>query len=218
MIRLQYLLFLSALSLVSAGFLAGSVWAQTEGPEAWQKNAPAPAPSGASSNLMQLYDDQVRLDSGHLLLDQPHRTDVQVAEWAMQKVSLALNVDPTSFEIDQKNVSINFDPYGFQEYKDWLTKSGILPTLQAQKLRMNSFAQGTPLLLSEGALEGSYRWLFEIPLMISYYDQATKSLKGKRNTDTATRTIRIRVQVGRSDAQEKDGLLIERWSIAGAEN
>ena len=166
----------------------------------------------SQSKLMGIYDEEVAQDV--VPLDKPHRTGEQLVTWTEDRVTAAMNVDPAEWDSHLKRLQPDFAPYGLQEYQNYLQSSGIMDVLKTQNLRLNAIMDGTATLLSEGALSGSYRWLYQVSLMLSYYDAGTKTAKGQGGK-VQNRKLVVRVQIGRSSiAQNDDKIVIERWSIA----
>lgn len=180
----------------------------TEAPFATDKAASA----NSGSKLMSIYDTQASQDN--VPLDRPHRTGEQLVTWTEDRVTAAMNIDPSEWDAHMKLLQPDFAPYGLQEYQNYLQTSGIMDVLKTKNLRLNAIMDGTATLLSEGALSGSYRWLYQVPLMISYYDASVKTAKGQGGK-VQNQKFSIRVQIGRSaTAQNDDQIMIERWSIA----
>ena len=176
----------------------------------FQTDAAAPKTSG--SGLMGLYDTERSEDV--VPLDKPHRTSEQIATWVEDNVTTAMNIDPSKWDAQQKKIRLQFDAYGFQEYQNYLKSSGILAALQSNKLRLNAIADGPSILLSEGALSGSYHWLYQMPLMLTYYDQDIKGLR-KGQARPQNRKVMIRVQIGRTASGNDDNhVFIEHWTVA----
>jgi hypothetical protein len=87
-------------------------------------------------------------------------------------------------------------------------KNGLTKVLESKKYYIRSFVQETPLLLNEGTVEGRYRWLYEVPVMISYMD---RNMHGYKDVQPVSQTITLKIQVGRAADQSKD-ILIESWT------
>ncbi len=179
----------------------------------FQTDAAAPASNG--SKLMGMYDAERLQDI--VPMDKAHRTGEQIASWIEDSIVTSLNIDQPDWNIHQKKVAPLFDPYGLQEYKKYLDSSAILTTLTSNNLQLNAVADSASVLLSEGALSGTYHWLYQMPVMLTYYDRGTKTLKN-RNAQIRNQKIMVRVQVGRAAPGSKagnddNGILIERWTV-----
>ncbi|PZP56542.1 MAG: hypothetical protein DI586_03320 [Micavibrio aeruginosavorus] len=174
----------------------------------FQTDAATPASNG--SKLMGMYDVERQEDV--VPMDKPHRTSEQVATWVEESIATALNIQ-NGWDEQQKKAAPLFDSYGIQEYKKYLDTSGILNNLSAHNLQLNSIADSASVLLSEGALSGTYHWLYQMPVMLTYYDRGTKTLKNNK-LRVQNQKIMVRVQVGRvAKARDDTGIVIERWSV-----
>ena len=187
-----------------------------------QSKAPEPIPTKApfstdgnttvnsGSSLMNIYDDEAAAEKAPL--DTPHRTTEQVSNWVEDHLTNAMNIDVTTWDDHLKKITPDFDPYGLQEYQAYLASSGILNLLKTNNLKINAISDSNPVLLSEGAISGTYHWLYQMPLMLSYYDQEATSLKNGQ-TKAQNQKVTIRVQVGRvAKGADDNNIVIERWS------
>lgn len=145
-------------------------------------------------------------------LDQPHRASNEISEWAVTQVSNVLSFNGNmDFNAEISRHKILFDAAGFQQYRDFMDKNNLTKVLESQKFDISSFVEQSPILLNEGAVEGRYRWLYEIPVMISYIDRSKKEYD---EAEPVTQALVLRMQVGRSgqEGAGQDGLQIESWS------
>jgi hypothetical protein len=177
------------------------------------------------NSLMSLYDSKKK--EMVIPLDKPHRSQDYIKNWGSDIVTQGLNLSNKTKDSIFKNLQKEFDPYGFREYLGFVNQASLLPYATTQNLRMDSFVTAPPTLVSEGALQGSYRWLLDIPVTISYYPEDLSTLKRTQNSAQAkTRppaannvNLTIRVQIGRavqapsnSAAQTLGSdIVIERW-------
>lgn len=176
-----------------------------------------PAAKKEKSELMEMYDEG-RPKNNAVSLDQPHRNAEQVGDWVTGVVTQALTIDPNTFEKVSVDVAKNFTPYAQQEYKNFLSNRRILELLKNNNMKLTAFAETKPVLLQEGALEGSYRWLMRVPVMLTYYDRVTTTLKNNKKPIAQTQRVVVTMQIGRVQKRAVDGtddILIERWTVSG---
>ncbi len=144
-------------------------------------------------------------------LESPHKPSEQIGEWVTMSVSEALTFRDQDYKTTLENLSKHFDADGKAQYVAFLEHNSLLRVLETNKFYLNSFVQEIPLLLNEGAVEGRYRWLYQVPVMISYMDRNTKGYKGK--AEPVNQLITLTVQIGRTnDLTPGKDILIERWS------
>jgi len=157
-------------------------------------------------------DDTTKgLPQNAIPLDQPHRSDQDITSWVVTAVSQALTFNELEFqkEIDQ-SASAMFSQAAAAQYKAFLADTKITEVLSGKRYRINSFTQGRPLLMNEGALKGRYRWLYEVSVMVSYMDRHDFDYSEK---NAINQTYKLQIQVGhvKSDDQS-EGVVIENWT------
>lgn len=143
-------------------------------------------------------------------LDVSHRSPQEIGEWLMTAISDAMSFEITPDGTRPVFKREYFTPSGLAQFEEFLTKSGIQKVLDSRKYHLRSFVRNTPLVLNEGAVHGHYRWLYEVPVMVSYIDAAGFKYKDK---DAINQAITLTVQVTRvKDGGGKEGVLIEIWN------
>lgn len=161
---------------------------QIPGGEAWQENS-----------------------ESTLGLDVSHRATREISEWAVTAVSQALTFESDDYQVDLQKLKTLFDEPGYAQYTAFLQDNKIMNVLTSGKFYVRSFVQDSPLLLNEGAVDGRFRWLYEIPVMISYMD---RDMTNYDKAEPVSQKLVLRVQLGRK-AESPDnphGLLIESWT------
>ena len=170
-------------------------------------------PRAKQSELMKMYDTEAEANTKGGL-EVPHRSAEQIGEWITSIATQALTINPETYAEDSKKYTGWFLPYALQEYNTYLSANQTVETLLANNMRLTAFAESKPVLVQEGALEGSYRWLFRVPVMLTYYDRVTTSLKGKKPMSQTQRVL-VNIQVGRvPTTQLAEGLAVERWNVS----
>jgi hypothetical protein len=83
---------------------------------------------------------------------------------------------------------------------------GLLNSLESSKMRLQAITDGTPTLLKEAPLDGTYHWVYRIPLLLTYYDQSIKKDR-KRAAPKRAKSEGARGSSGWpcSDGHEKSG-------------
>ena len=144
-------------------------------------------------------------------LNQPHRTSGEIGEWVTSIASDALTFEgKQDNELEGKKV--NFDTGGWSEYEAFLEAQKIKSVIDSGQYQLRSYVQDIPVLLNEGAVNERYRWLYEVPVHVSYLQRNLDSYKNAR-VEPINRIMTVRVQVGRiADADNDMGLQVERWS------
>ena len=161
----------------------------------------------AAPDMQQKIPDQ--LSALHGALDVSHRSTEAISDWVALAVAEALVFDRSDFLQDLQTTEIYFDEAGRAQYIGFLNDAGVSSALRARTHDIKSFAQKTPLLLNEGAVEGRYRWLYEVPVKVSFVQIGRK---GYEDSNVVSKDYTIRLQVGRQSARISElGILIETW-------
>lgn len=143
-------------------------------------------------------------------IEKPHRSATAVGGWIAETLPLVLTAVGEDYKVELEKTAPFFDKPGWDAYMAFMQEKGMLDVLQSGKYNMRSFVENAPIKLNEGVLDGRYRWLFEVPVIVSFLDKGVASYK---DADPISQRVIVTLQVGRSsDAANKDGILIERWS------
>ncbi|MAI61998.1 MAG: hypothetical protein CBB87_05830 [Micavibrio sp. TMED27] len=144
-------------------------------------------------------------------LELAHRQPREMADVTSTIISNSLVFQEKDYEKTLERILTTFDEQGKEEYKSFLNTSKILRVLKTEKFFVRSFVSGTPILMNSGPIDGRYRWLFDVPIMISYMNNGISEYKAGEEPTNQRMTIRI--QLGRTaDAPSDTGVMVERWS------
>ncbi|MCE7887449.1 MAG: hypothetical protein DYH13_08135 [Alphaproteobacteria bacterium PRO2] len=143
-------------------------------------------------------------------LNQPHRDNGEISAWLTNSLSEAMTFDQGNYREMLKADEKYFNETGKAEYLKFLTDHNIMKVIESEKFDVRSFVLGQPLLLNEGAVNGVYRWLYEVPMMVSYMERGAKSYK---DLEPVNQQLTLTVQVGRiAGVMDGTAILIERWN------
>lgn len=139
----------------------------------------------------------------------PHRASRDIGVWAVTAVSNAMSFPAGSSAGQLKDKQSLFDAKGFDGYAAFVNTSGLLNSPDGETYDIRGFVPQEPVLLNEGELDGAYRWLFELPVMVTYQRPGLTEYKDAR---PLVRSFKIRLQVGRvAEGGGEEGILIESW-------
>lgn len=165
----------------------------------------------AENNAEQSQSEKVAsLPENAIPLDKPHRVTSDITKWVETATAEVMNFTSQNYQNDLSAAQKLFDNGGNSQYTTFLRDKNIMKVLESGRYKVNSHVEDTPLLLNEGVVQGRYRWLYQIPVMITYID---RNASGYEDAKPINQKAQITLQVGRSkDAENADALLIERWS------
>lgn len=153
-----------------------------------------------------------------LPLDQPHRTDRELKVWITTAVSEALFFDADNYNENKKIAGRYFTASGLKQYEDYLLSSGVLDSLKKNSYRMSVFIEEQPLLMNSLEMQDVYRWLYQLPLTISFIPKDASSLLGNRK-DIVNRKLSLRIQLRRVRLpDDPDAIQIESWAMSTRRN
>lgn len=151
-----------------------------------------------------------KIPEGDVPLDKPHRLTSEVSSWLAGAVGESMNFQNGAYTEDFAKTPYYFTAAGRGQYEAFLRDKNIFKVLETEKYYVRSYVEDTPLLLNEGVVNEVYRWLYRVPVVITYMERGMATYQDV--TPISQRAI-LDVQVGRSGApSSKDGLIIELWS------
>ena len=172
----------------------------------------APFADNGSAQQQGPSDAEVKRDpNNYIPLNLPHMADGAVSDWVVNAVSDILTFPSDDYTVDLARLRGYFDDTGYNEYGAFLEEKSLKKVLESKQFYVRSFVQDVPLLLNEGPVSEQYRWLYEVPVMVTYMD---RSMKDYKKSQPVSQRVIITVQVGRvhGDTQNDSGLMVERWS------
>jgi len=152
-----------------------------------------------------------KLPTNNVPLELPHRQANQIAEYVADMISEALVYESGDYKADMEKVFKLFNDEGKASYKAFLSDKSIMKALESGEYNIRGFTQDMPVVLNSGAVHKRFRWLFEVPVMISY--MKSKDASYEKGGEPINQRMSIRVQVGRyNEAVDTEGILIESWT------
>ncbi|MDD3021634.1 MAG: DotI/IcmL family type IV secretion protein [Alphaproteobacteria bacterium] len=175
-------------------------------------------PADAQNNkLMEMYGKSTPVPgaSNTLDMEQPHRSPEEISRWGSGAVAQALTISSGGWEKLEPIIRPDFSAYGLKEYRSYLDSMHIFDTLSKNNLRVQTISDGSAQVLREGVIDGTYHWLVQVPVMATFYNQALKSIKDKRQKVGQNQEMIIQIQIGRTNKKDKNdiGVEIERWIV-----
>lgn len=154
----------------------------------------------------------MRLSTNTAPLDQPHRSAAALGEWLTQAMSETLSFNADSYPDNLKLLSKGMNAEALAQYNAWVNSSGILSVLQRNGMQLNGSVEERPFLVNEGPVSGRYRWLYEVPVLISFIPRGATALDKQPSADD--RKLLMTIQIGRvAESQLPDHVMIESWSV-----
>lgn len=198
------LLFLAASPAQAAGILEFFIPALREAEEDPRVTLKAPFYDGDTEN--EAVEKAVNFSA--VPLDQPHVLDKEISEWLMQSVSEIMTFEQDDYQKDIAETEGYFNESGEQLFTAFLQQQNIQNVLESRRYFVRAFVQSTPKLLNEGAIDGVYRWLYEVPVMVTFMPRGMRDYKKQ---DAINQNMVFTIQVVRDLQKDGLGIAIERW-------
>ena len=204
--------------LAFALFCGVFVYAYYEEETLTQLDETTPAPFSLSDRAAADQDNGTGLDglynngADQQAAQGPAVTHTDLEDWLGTVVAEALTLEAAQFETALESVEPYFTASGYQAYYDYLKTTGFRDALDSRDLRAVAMVECAPLLLNSGSGEGGYRWLYEVPVTLSYLPQGADSYT-RGNLSPDNQRVGVRVQVRQEGSGGAARLRIESWDI-----
>ena len=151
-------------------------------------------------------------------LDRRHRPNGEITKWVQEIVPAMLTYNASRYEREYVNKITSFSKVGAEEYVAFLQNKSIVKTLKTGRYNVSGIIGDYPVIINEGAVDGRYRWLYQIQVMVTYFENSLKGYSHEKGGDAITQNFILTMQIGRAKgAGNEHGLVIETWGIKNAE-
>ena len=145
-------------------------------------------------------------------LADPHRTDSELKTWINTVVAETLSFDGDNFQKNLTAIRPYYTDAGFNTLKSYIKQARIIPVLRDKNSAVGVYIKQPPLLMNTQSIGGVHRWLYQIPIMISYVPRGQSNLLGA--SAQQTQNLVLRLQLRRVSAETNaEELQIESWQV-----
>lgn len=143
-------------------------------------------------------------------------SSAELSERLQEIVAETLSFTARDFAQGRASAQKYFSPSGYQQYQDFLTSAGFEETLRGQNLKSGAFMEAPPAELAKGVYDGIFKWVFEVPVTISFI-QANADTYRDGEITPVNRRFMLRVQFARiKDPADANAVRIELWQVLPA--
>ena len=103
-----------------------------------------------------------------LALDQPNLGRAALMSWVAQAATEVMTFGFHDYQRRLQEASRHFTRRGWESFTTALQQSRIIEAVEQQQQVLTSAPKSAPVLVSEGVFEGKYRWVVELPLLVTY--------------------------------------------------
>lgn len=108
-------------------------------------------------------------------LNEPNMTHPALLQWANMAAIAAYTYSFINYRQELQAASAYFTAEGWQNFITALKDSGNLDAVISKKLIVSAVAEGAPVIVQEGELNGRYTWRVQMPMLITYQSASQKS-------------------------------------------
>lgn len=149
---------------------------------------------------------------GHnaLPLDQANRSYLELENWITIMVSDSLSFDAVEYYSTLARMRREyFTPEAYDEYQETLQQFGIAKYLSQSGLLTTVLLEETPALRNEGVVNGVYKWLYDVPVTVSYSNP-----DADRSDLPENARAMLRIQISRvQDDDDPLALRVDEWTF-----
>ncbi len=150
-----------------------------------------------------------------LPLEKAHRTNKELQTWLSMVISESLSFDKENYVETSKKIRPYFTNSGFRQYLDYLNSAGIIESVKNNDYKMSVYVENPPLLQNSLPIEGVYRWLYQLPVTVSFLPRTTSNL-AYGNNQMVNRQLTLNVQLRRVKLpDDPNAIQIESWNVTG---
>ncbi len=143
-----------------------------------------------------------------------HRTNDIVTLWVQRLVPDMISYKAQGYNRQYAEKTKSFTKAGLDEYIKFLGQRNFVKTLKTGRYDIAGFIKDYPVILNEGAIDGHYRWLYQINIMVTYIESGANDYTNIKQGEAISQEFVLTFQLGRSREAANDiGLLIESWDV-----
>ncbi|MCK5284119.1 MAG: type IVB secretion system apparatus protein IcmL/DotI [Alphaproteobacteria bacterium] len=135
-------------------------------------------------------------------LTEPNLSTPALMSWVAQASTEVMTFGFNDYQRRLQEASRSFTRRGWESFTQALQKARIIEMVEANQQVVTAAPRGAPILESEGLVAGRYRWVIQLPLVLTYQSGA------KVKSDSLLVTLVI-VRVPRLESP--NGVGIEQW-------
>lgn len=134
-------------------------------------------------------------------LNEPHRSNAQVVNFAVEAVTRALTLDFANYRRSLADVEVYFTPAGWKAFLSEIQRSGSLELIRNRRMVSTAVANGAVVLRQGIDGDGVWTWQVEMPLKVTY----------QSSSESQTQDLVMVVEIKRTDTWATDsGVAVSR--------
>ncbi|MBK67258.1 MAG: type IV secretion protein IcmL [Rickettsiales bacterium] len=139
-------------------------------------------------------------------LNQPNLSDAALLSWVAQAATETMTFGFHDYKRRLQDSSQYFTRRGWESFTKALQSSRIIEAVEARQQVISAVPGSAPVIVQEGIINNQYRWVVEMPLVVTY-----KSGSSSRPDSMMVRLTIVRVPT----LDNPSGVGIEQWIAGG---
>jgi intracellular multiplication protein IcmL len=135
-------------------------------------------------------------------LDEPNLNDAALVSWVARASSDVMTFGFHDYQKRMQDNSIYFTRRGWQSFTEALQKSRIVETVEKNQQIVTAAPQKAPVIIQQGMVNGIYRWIVELPLIVTY-----QAGSAQQSSTINAQLVVVRV----STLDSPSGVGIQQW-------
>ncbi len=135
-------------------------------------------------------------------LGQPNLNDAALVSWSARAASEIMTFGFHDYQRRLQESSTYFTRRGWQSFTEALDRARIIETVEQNQQIVTAAPQQAPVIIQQGLINGIYRWVVELPLIVTY-----QSGSSQQSDVIKVRLIIVRV----STLDNPSGIGIQQW-------
>lgn len=135
-------------------------------------------------------------------LGQPNLNDAALVSWAARAASEIMTFGFHDYQRRLQESSTYFTRRGWQSFTEALDRARIIEAVEKNQQIVTAAPQAAPVIIQQGLVNGIYRWVVELPIIVTYQSGAAQ-----QSNVVNVRLIIVRV----STLDSPSGIGIQQW-------
>jgi intracellular multiplication protein IcmL len=135
-------------------------------------------------------------------LNEPNMNDAAIVSWSARAGSDVMTFGFHDYQRRLQEASTYFTRRGWQSFSEALERSRVMEGVQQAQRVVTAAPKSAPVIVQQGLVDGIYRWVVELPLVVTY----------QSGTAQQSDTINVQLVIVRvSTLDSASGVGIQQW-------
>lgn len=135
-------------------------------------------------------------------LSQPNLNDAALVSWSARAASEIMTFGFHDYQRRLQESSTYFTRRGWQSFTEALDRARIIEAVEKNQQIVTAAPRQAPVIIQQGLVNGVYRWIVELPLIVTY-----QAGGAQQSSSVNVRLIVVRV----STLDSPSGIGIQQW-------